>query len=90
MVARPEGAAITTPLHYLTGFGAQLQLCPDTPAAGAERRACAGNEHASESVPGTLPVGQNNPQACAEGLYAEQLSGAHPPARWGGSLRAVR
>ena len=33
----------------------------------------AGNEHASESVPGTLPVGQNNPQACADGLYAEQL-----------------
>ena len=35
----------------------------------------AGNEHASESVPGTLPQGQNNPQACADGLYAEQLSG---------------
>ena len=64
-------------LRYLAGFGAS----PAGHSAGArplllERSSFAGNEHASESVAGTLPVGQNNPQACADGLYAEQLSGA--------------
>ena len=34
-----------------------------------------GNEHASEAVPGALPVGQNNPQQPPLGLYTEQLSG---------------
>jgi homogentisate 1,2-dioxygenase len=34
-----------------------------------------GAEHASESLPGALPVGQNSPQICPYGLYAEQLSG---------------
>ena len=34
-----------------------------------------GNEHASEALPGALPIGQNSPQRCAYGLYAEQLSG---------------
>jgi len=33
------------------------------------------NEHASEAIPGTLPVGRNSPQVVAHGLYAEQLSG---------------
>jgi homogentisate 1,2-dioxygenase len=35
-----------------------------------------GNEFATEARPDTLPVGQNNPQRCPQGLYAEQLSGA--------------
>ncbi|OIJ96316.1 homogentisate 1,2-dioxygenase [Streptomyces monashensis] len=35
-----------------------------------------GNEHATESVPGALPVGRNSPQRAPLGLYAEQLSGA--------------
>jgi homogentisate 1,2-dioxygenase len=34
-----------------------------------------GNEHASEAVPGTLPIGQNSPKRVAHGLYNEQLSG---------------
>ena len=34
-----------------------------------------GNEFASEALPGALPIGQNSPQKCAYGLYAEQLSG---------------
>ena len=34
-----------------------------------------GNEFSSEAVTGTLPIGQNSPQTCARGLYAEQLSG---------------
>jgi homogentisate 1,2-dioxygenase len=33
-----------------------------------------GNEHASEAVPGALPVGRNSPQQVPLGLYAEQLS----------------
>ncbi len=34
-----------------------------------------GAEHASEALPGALPVGQNGPQIAPYGLYAEQLSG---------------
>lgn len=35
-----------------------------------------GNHHASEAIPGALPLQQNSPQKCALGLYAEQLSGS--------------
>lgn len=36
-----------------------------------------GSEFSSEDprCPGALPVGQNSPQVCPYGLYAEQLSG---------------
>jgi homogentisate 1,2-dioxygenase len=34
-----------------------------------------GNEFATEALPGSLPQGQNSPQVCAHGLYAEQISG---------------
>ncbi len=34
-----------------------------------------GNEHATEALPGALPVGRNSPQRPAYGLYAEQISG---------------
>jgi homogentisate 1,2-dioxygenase len=34
-----------------------------------------GNEHASEAVAGTLPLGRNSPQKPPQGLYAEQVSG---------------
>ena len=34
-----------------------------------------GSEFASEALPGALPVGQNSPQKCPYGLYAEQMSG---------------
>jgi homogentisate 1,2-dioxygenase len=34
-----------------------------------------GNEHATEAVPGALPVGQNAPQRPPHGLYTEQISG---------------
>lgn len=34
-----------------------------------------GNYFCSEAVPGALPARGNNPQKCAYGLYAEQLSG---------------
>jgi len=33
------------------------------------------NHHATEAVPGALPVGRNSPQKVPFGLYAEQLSG---------------
>lgn len=35
-----------------------------------------GNDFETEALPGALPVGMNNPQKCAYGLYAEQLSGS--------------
>ncbi|KAI9906096.1 hypothetical protein PsorP6_014014 [Peronosclerospora sorghi] len=34
-----------------------------------------GNDFSSEALPDALPKGQNNPQKCPYGLYAEQLSG---------------
>ncbi|ABE36867.1 homogentisate 1,2-dioxygenase [Paraburkholderia xenovorans LB400] len=34
-----------------------------------------GNEFSTEAISGALPIGQNNPQKPAFGLYAEQLSG---------------
>ncbi|PKP92602.1 MAG: homogentisate 1,2-dioxygenase [Alphaproteobacteria bacterium HGW-Alphaproteobacteria-16] len=34
-----------------------------------------GNDFESEALPGALPQGQNSPQKCPYGLYAEQLSG---------------
>jgi homogentisate 1,2-dioxygenase len=34
-----------------------------------------GNHHSSEAIKGALPIGQNTPQKCPHGLYAEQLSG---------------
>jgi homogentisate 1,2-dioxygenase len=35
-----------------------------------------GNDFETEALPGALPHGQNSPQRCAYGLYAEQLSGS--------------
>jgi homogentisate 1,2-dioxygenase len=35
-----------------------------------------GNQFETEALPGALPQGQNSPQRCAYGLYAEQLSGS--------------
>ncbi|GLH13956.1 Homogentisate 1,2-dioxygenase, partial [Gryllus bimaculatus] len=45
--------------------------------ARAQYQSGFGNEFASEDprCPGALPKGQNNPQRCPYGLYAEQLSG---------------
>ncbi|MCY3879715.1 MAG: homogentisate 1,2-dioxygenase [Rhodobacteraceae bacterium] len=34
-----------------------------------------GNDFETEALPGALPQGQNSPQRCSYGLYAEQLSG---------------
>ena len=34
-----------------------------------------GNDFETEALPGALPQGQNSPQRCEYGLYAEQLSG---------------
>ena len=35
-----------------------------------------GNDFETEALPRALPIGQNSPQRCAYGLYAEQLSGS--------------
>jgi len=44
-------------------------------SANASYQSGFGNEFATESVAGVLPVGRNSPQKVARGLYAEQLSG---------------
>ena len=40
-----------------------------------------GNGFETEALPGALPIGRNSPQKCPYGLYAEQLSAAHPSPR---------
>jgi homogentisate 1,2-dioxygenase len=47
-----------------------------------------GNELHSEALPGALPVGQNSPQRCPYGLYAEQISGTPFTAPRAGNRRA--
>ena len=47
-----------------------------------------GNEFATEALPGALPVGQNSPQKCPYGLYAEQLSGTAFTAPRAGNRRS--
>lgn len=46
------------------------------------------NHFATEALPGALPVGQNSPQRCPYGLYAEQLSGSAFTAPRGQNLRS--
>jgi len=47
-----------------------------------------GNEFETEALPGALPKGQNSPQRCAYGLYAEQISGSAFTAPRGANLRS--
>lgn len=47
-----------------------------------------GNEFTTEALPGALPVGQNSPQRCPYGLYAEQFSGTAFTAPRGAKRRA--
>lgn len=42
-----------------------------------------------ERCPGALPQGQNNPQKCPYGLYAEQLSGTAFTGEYGTSILLV-
>src|SRR5207302_5211510 len=46
------------------------------------------NEFATEALAGALPVGQNSPQKCPYGLYAEQLSGTAFTAPRGANRRS--
>jgi homogentisate 1,2-dioxygenase len=47
-----------------------------------------GNDFESEALPGALPQGQNSPQRCPYGLYAEQLSGTPFTAPNGSNARS--
>src|SRR3974390_3237262 len=47
-----------------------------------------GNAFSSEALPGALPQGQNSPQRCPYGLYAEQLSGTPFTAPRGANARS--
>lgn len=47
-----------------------------------------GNDFQTEALPGALPIGQNSPQKCAYGLYAEQLSGSAFTASRGANQRS--
>jgi len=45
------------------------------PEAPLEYQTGFGNEHASEALPGALPIGRSSPQRCPYHLYAEKLTG---------------
>jgi homogentisate 1,2-dioxygenase len=47
-----------------------------------------GNDFETEALPGALPRGQNSPQRCSYGLYAEQLSGSAFTAPRGANQRS--
>ncbi|HUI22096.1 MAG TPA: homogentisate 1,2-dioxygenase [Methylocella sp.] len=47
-----------------------------------------GNDCETEALPGALPQGQNSPQRCPYGLYAEQLSGTAFTAPHGANARS--
>jgi homogentisate 1,2-dioxygenase len=47
-----------------------------------------GNQFSTEALPGALPVGQNSPQRCPYGLYAEQVSGTAFTAPRASNLRS--
>ncbi|QBR70332.1 homogentisate 1,2-dioxygenase [Beijerinckiaceae bacterium] len=47
-----------------------------------------GNDFETEALPGALPQGQNSPQRCPYGLYAEQLSGTPFTAPRGSNARS--
>jgi homogentisate 1,2-dioxygenase len=47
-----------------------------------------GNDFETEALPGALPQGQNSPQRCPYGLYAEQLSGTPFTAPRGANARS--
>ncbi|WP_036258851.1 homogentisate 1,2-dioxygenase [Methylocapsa aurea] len=47
-----------------------------------------GNDFETEALPGALPQGQNSPQRCPYGLYAEQLSGSPFTAPRGANARS--
>ncbi|HTO49891.1 MAG TPA: homogentisate 1,2-dioxygenase [Burkholderiales bacterium] len=48
---------------------------PGSASASPQYQSGFANEFATEALPGALPVGQNSPQRCPYGLYAEQISG---------------
>ena len=48
---------------------------PRAPGPNAGYMPGFGNDFETEALPGALPQGQNSPQKCAYGLYAEHLSG---------------
>jgi homogentisate 1,2-dioxygenase len=48
---------------------------PDESGAAPRYQPGFGNHFSTEALPGALPQGQNSPQRCPYGLYAEQISG---------------
>lgn len=53
----------------------EMKRAPDAIGTVAGYMPGFGNDFETEALPGALPQGQNSPQKCAYGLYAEQLSG---------------
>jgi homogentisate 1,2-dioxygenase len=68
-------------LSNIRSKGNAVNALSQHPATAAQSRTAGymsgfGNGFETEALPGVLPIGQNSPQRCAYGLYAEQLSGS--------------
>ncbi len=63
-----EMQAWTRPKHHVPVHGREPATLSYMPGFG--------NDFETEALPGALPQGQNSPQKCNYGLYAEQLSGS--------------
>lgn len=72
------------PIFHWTDAGSKKATRPEDPY---EYLCGFGNEHQSELVPGALPIGQNSPQKCPYGLYAEQITGSSFAANRANTMR---
>lgn len=68
-------AASTAPFNTRFHWTDSKSKSPTRPDDPYKYQAGFGNDHDSELIPGALPVGQNNPQLCAYGLYTEGITG---------------
>jgi len=73
-----------TPVGFGRYLSSSFQSAADSSSCYVTE-GCFGSYISTEALPGALPEGQNSPQVCPYGLYAEQLSGsaftAQPRAR---------
>ena len=84
VAADVAATAFNTRKFHWTDAQSKKQTRPEDPY---QYLAGFGNELQSELIPGALPIGQNSPQICPYGLYAEQVTGKSFAASRNGSGR---
>jgi homogentisate 1,2-dioxygenase len=85
--ATGQAPSRTNSAKHVTGEAAVREQALRT-AAGLQYLTGFGNEHASEAVPGALPIGRNYPQHAPYGLYVELFSETAFPELRGNTRRS--